>query len=105
MNEVIFTGVLKSIQSVTYGKEEEEKHNRVIFKLETEERNAQSLLLKCFGSMGDELAAMQLQPGSCTMNAYLDFKVRSYGEKEYQDIYVWKLDIMMNDGRSYTITR
>jgi len=104
-NEIHFVGLLKEISISAYTNKDQQTHNQVEFRLESDERIPQSLKLKVKGSIGDQLANLEPQPGLCSMVAYIEFHTFYYNEKLCQEIRVWKLEVTMHaTGQTFVIT-
>lgn len=104
-NNIIFAGNLFKIDLTTYSNKDGQQHNAVSLLLVSDERIAQSLMLKVRGSIGDQLAALNPRPGLCSMVAYIEFHTFDYNGRTCQEIRAWKLEVTMLDtGQLYVIT-
>ena len=102
--EIKFSGNLKEIKITPYTNKHGEQHSRVDMKLVSDERINQTLLLSAMGSMGDQIAALNPQPGLCTITAYLSFSTFMYNQRDCQEVRAWKYEVVIN-GQLYVITK
>jgi len=104
-NETKFEGILNQVLITPYVNKDQQSHSQVDFVLVSNERIAQGLKLRVKGSIGDQLASLQPQPGQCSMVAHIEFHTFDWQGKVCQEIRVWKLEVtMFGTGESYIIT-
>jgi len=98
-------GILNQVEITQYVNKDQQSHSRVDFTLVSDERFAQSLKLRVSGSIGDQLAALQPQPGLVSVVAYIEFHTFEWQGKACQEIRVWKLEVTMTaTGQVFVIT-